>query len=267
MAFSADELVEREVSHVEDLTGLVKKHRVTWINVDGLGDAKIIRRLGEIFHLHPLAVEDVVNVHQRAKVEVYDAHLFIVVRMTRSTEHLETEQLSLFLGDNYVLTFQDLPGDCLDPVRERIRQASGRTRKENADYLAYALIDAVIDSYFPTVERLADQLDALEDEITVHQSPELNSRIHRARNDLLFLRRAVRPHRDTINELVRDEHPQIRDETRVYLRDCSFADTKSQSSPEAVDHHVDVCVESVAMLREAQPSLHAKRSDSCLRGH
>jgi magnesium transporter len=220
MAFTADKLVEQEVERIEELPGYIRQHRVTWINVDGLGDAKTIKRLGELFNLHTLALEDVVNVHQRAKVEDYGSQLFVVVRMPRGTERVETEQLSLFLGENFVITFQDLPGDCLDPVRQRIRKSSGRTRKENADYLAYALIDAVVDSYFPIVERIADRLDGLEDQITAHQSPEQNAIIHQLRNELLLLRRAIRPHRDAVNELVRDEHPLVRDETRVFLRDC-----------------------------------------------
>ncbi len=173
---------------------------VTWINVDGLGDTNTIRQIGELFGLHSLALEDVINVHQRAKVEPYSDHLFIVTRLIALTapEHLESEQISIFLGKNYVLTFQQRPGDCFDPVRERIRTSRGRIRAAGADYLAYALIDAVIDSYFPVVEQFADHLDDLEDEVAMRQSPEVIDRIHEVRNDLLLLRRSVRPHRDAL---------------------------------------------------------------------
>ncbi len=219
-AFSRDQLLEEDVLNVDQLPDYLRTYQVTWIHVDGLGDADIIKRLGDLFDLHALALEDVVNVHQRAKVEEYDDRLFIVLRMVRKGEHGESEQLSLFLGPNFVLTLQDLADDCLDPVRERIRKSGGRMREATADYLAYALIDAVVDSYFQIVEGFADRLDALEEEMSVDQTLELNHDIHLLRNELLLLRRTIRPHRDAIDQLVRDEHPLIHDDTRVFLRDC-----------------------------------------------
>jgi magnesium transporter len=189
--------------------------------VDGLGNTNTIKQIGELFGFHPLALEDVINVHQRAKVEPYGEHLFIVTRLVALTaEHLESEQISIFLGKDFVVTFQQHTGDCFDPVRERIRTSRGRIREAGADYLAYALIDAVIDSYFPVVEQFADHLDDLEEEVAVGQSPTVTGRIHGVRNDLLLLRRSIRPHRDALNELVRDQHPLIAEETRVFLRDC-----------------------------------------------
>lgn len=220
LAYSPDEIVEERIERIDQISGFLKKYPVTWINVDGLGDAATLKALGKLFDLHPLALEDVVHVHQRAKVEPFEKHLFLVARMVRPTEQRDTEQLSLFLGSNYVLTFQEQEGDCLDPVRERIRKSSGRVRKVGADYLAYALLDAVVDSYFPIVERFADDLETLDDEIEVRHGPPVISQIRDVRNDLLLLRRTIRPHRDAINQLVRDEHPLVRDETRVFLRDC-----------------------------------------------
>ncbi len=215
-------MVEKTVDHVDQLSNHFDETMVTWINVDGLGDTHTIRKIGELFGLHSLALEDVINVHQRAKVEPYSDHLFIVTRLIAliAPDHLESEQISIFLGKNYVVTFQQRPGDCFDPVRERIRTSRGRIRTAGADYLAYALIDAVIDSYFPVVEKFADHLEELEDQVAMRQSPEVIDRIHEVRNDLLLLRRSVRPHRDALNELVRDEHPLICSETRVFLRDC-----------------------------------------------
>ena len=222
IAFNKERLVEEPVDTVDGLAAYLDESNVTWINVDGLGDAATIRQIGELLGLHSLALEDVINVHQRAKVEPYHDHLFVVTRLVTmiAPDHLDSEQISLFLGKNYVLTFQQLPGDCFDPVRERIRASRGRIREAGADYLAYALIDAVIDSYFPVVDEFADHLDHLEDEVALRQSPEVIDRIHELRNDLLLLRRSVRPHRDSLNELVRDEHPLIGAETRVFLRDC-----------------------------------------------
>ncbi|MBC8873879.1 MAG: magnesium/cobalt transporter CorA [Planctomycetes bacterium] len=220
LAYGPDELVEEEIRDLDRLPEVLNKHPVTWINVDGLGDEGVVRRLGELLGLHALALEDVVNAHQRAKVEPYDSHLFVVARMTRMMEHLETEQISLFVGSNYVLTFQERHGDCLDPVRERIRKSSGKIRNAGADYLTYALLDAVIDSYFPVLDQFADHLEELEDEVAAGRSADVTARIHAVRNDLLVLRRSIRPHREALNELVRDDNPLIADETRVFLRDC-----------------------------------------------
>lgn len=220
LAYGPDEVVEEEVRDLDRLAAYRERYPVTWINVDGLGDAATIRRLGELFSLHPLAQEDVVNVHQRSKVEPYDTQLFIVARMAQWVGHVETEQLSLFLGRNWVLTFLENPGDCLDPVRDRIRKGSGRIRRAAADHLAYALLDAVIDSYFPVVEQMADRLESLEDEVGTRSSGDANARIHAIRSDLLLLRRSLRPHREAVNELVRDEHPLIGPEARLFLRDC-----------------------------------------------
>lgn len=222
MAFNEERLIEEPVDSVDGLATYLDEFSVTWINVDGLGDAETIRQIGELLGLHSLALEDVINVHQRAKVEAYHDHLFVVTRLVTliAPDHLKSEQISLFLGKNYVLTFQQRSGDCFDPVRERIRAKRGRIREAGTDHLAYALIDSVIDSYFPVVDQFADHLDDLEDEAAVRQSPEVINRIHELRNDLFLLRRSVRPHRDSLNALVRDKHPLIGDETRVFLRDC-----------------------------------------------
>jgi magnesium transporter len=220
LAYSQDEIVEQQIDRVDQIPRFLAKYPVTWINVDGLGNVATIQALGELFDLHPLTLEDVVHVHQRAKVEPFEEHLYVVARMVKTGQHLETEQVSLFLGPNYVLTFQEQVGDCFDPVRERIRQSGGRVRRVGADYLAYALLDTVIDSYFAVVDLYADRLEALDEAISLGQGRGINEQIHDVRSDLLLLRRAVRPHRDAVNELIRDEHPLISDETRVYLRDC-----------------------------------------------
>jgi len=220
ISFGPDDLEEKEPEDLDALSKLVGKRPVTWVDVQGLGDAKTIRRLGEIFHLHPLALEDVVNTHQRAKVEEYEEYLFIVVRMLTGGEQLDTEQMSLFLGPNFVVTFQERPGDCLGPVRRRLRQGKGRIRQLGADYLAYTLLDAVVDAYFPVLEQYGEALDALDQQISTRPSPDTVVHVHQMRNDLLLLRRAVWPFRDDIGELLRDSSPLISEETRVYLRDC-----------------------------------------------
>lgn len=193
---------------------------VTWVNVDGLSDTTRIRELGEFFGLHPLAMEDVVNTHQRSKVDEYDQALFVVTRMVSGLP-LQSEQISFFLGRNYVLTFQeDVFGDSLDAVRDRLRRGKGRVRQQGPDYLLYELIDAVIDGYFPVLERLGERLDELEEVIPVHPSSQIISEIHTMRRDMLHLRRAVWPLREALQTLVRSNHPLLHPETHVYLRDA-----------------------------------------------
>lgn len=220
IAYGSDAVEEREIKDLAEIKTWLTRWPVTWINVDGLGDAATIARLGEIFGLHSLALEDVVNVHQRAKLEDYGDHLFIVARMAHDGEKIETEQVSLFVGRNYVISFQERGGDCLDPVRHRIRTHKGKIRGVGSDYLAYAILDAIIDAYFPVLEEFSERLDALEDRVLDHRDPDASGHLHAIKHDLLMLRRAVWPHRDVMNALTRDDNPLIRSETRVFLRDC-----------------------------------------------
>jgi len=220
IAYGPDGFEEREETDLSSLGELVGKTPVTWVNVDGLGDAEAIEAIGKAFGLHPLALEDVVHVPQRAKVEQYAETLFIVTRMAMLAEHLDTEQVSLFLGKGFVLSFQERAGDCLDPVRDRIRKGMGRIRKADADYLAYAILDAVVDGYFPVLEQYGEHLEALEEEIAGRPEPSMIGRIHDAKRDLLALRRAIWPQREALNALLREELDLIGETTRVYLRDC-----------------------------------------------
>lgn len=219
--YDTDELTEVTIEDVRDLPPLLEQAGVIWVNVYGLGDAAIIQQLGEIFDVHKLALEDVVHVHQRAKVEEYEEHLFIVCRMVSlKNKRLETEQLSMFLGSNFVLTFQERLGDCLEPVRERIRKKRGRIRNVGADYLAYALIDAILDGYFPVLEGYGNRLDEIEGQVVAEAGNEAIAAIHRIRGDLLVLRKTIWPHREAVNTLLRDVHPLIHADTLLYLRDC-----------------------------------------------
>lgn len=221
IAYGEHEFVERKVQNVDELGELRKRYSVIWVDVEGSGDAGVVAGLGQAFGLHTLALEDVVNTHQRAKVDEYGDHLFVIARMVRLGDRLETEQLSLFIGPGYVVSLQDQPGgDCLDPVRERLRKAQGRLRSSGADYLAYALLDAVIDGYFPVLEQYAERLENLDEQVTEREPRETMHRIHDMRGDLLMLRRAIWPHREAVNALARDSHPLIQQETRLHLRDC-----------------------------------------------
>lgn len=220
IAYGPEQILEEDVDRPARLSEYVGRYPVTWVNVEGLRDAGTIQEIGRIFGLHPLALEDVVNVHQRAKVEEFSDHLFIVARMVWPDEQLESEQISIFLGQNYVVTFQEgRPGDCLEPVRERLRAARGHHRSLGADYLAYSILDATVDGYFPVVERFGDRLDEIDDEITARPEPAVIAELHRLRGDLLLLRRYVWPHREAVGVLLRESTRQISSETKIYLRD------------------------------------------------
>jgi magnesium transporter len=220
MAYGPDALIEREIEDVAHISRFLAEHPVTWINVDGLGDATTIQALGELFELHPLALEDVVNVTQRPKVEEYGEQLFIVVRMPTAEHPQETEQLSLFLGKNFLLTFQEREGDCLEPVRVRARRGRPRLRNSNPDYLAYAVLDAIVDAYFPLLDRYGEQLVDLETEILTAPDESVPQRLHDLKRTLEPHRRLFSFFREVFAELHRDETPLINEATRVYVRDC-----------------------------------------------
>ena len=220
ISYGPDDCEEREVTDLDSLPDLLGRRPVTWVDVQGLGGAATIRRIGKVFGLHSLALEDIVHTHQRAKVEDYGEHLFIVARILTSAKHLNTEQLSMFFGKGFVLTFQEEPDESLHPVRQRIRDAKGQIRAQGADHLVYALLDAVVDAYFPVLERYGEWLDRVDDEISARPARKTIMEIHNLRSELLLLRRAVWPFRDALAALSREPHRLVSDETRVFLRDC-----------------------------------------------
>lgn len=221
--YDADRCDESEFSDSDWADGVLEpftnKHGVTWIDVSGLGNAEVIQELGRQFGLHPLALEDVANTHQRAKVEMYGDHLFFVARAFRQGTN-ETEQVATFLGNAFVITFQEGGFDCFASVRQRIQASRGRVRVCDADYLLYALLDTIIDGYFPVLEEHGERLDALDDRISTSGERMLIDQIHHTRNALLSVRRAVWPLREAINSLIRDSGDLISDDTDLYLRDC-----------------------------------------------
>lgn len=220
ISYGADKVIEHDDIDHATLSKARAENPVSWINVDGLGDQGAIRNLGEEFDLHGLSLEDVTDVYQRPKADDYESLLFIVLRVPTKERRLGTEQLSLFVGQNFVLTFQETSGDCFDPVRDRIRDPRSRLRANGPDFLAYTLIDAVIDSFFPILEDLGEQLEDLEQDIMEDPRHEHIPLIHTIRRDMLIVRRAVWPLRELINGLLRDDHPNIDAKTQLFLRDC-----------------------------------------------
>ncbi len=192
---------------------------VTWINVDGVKHTDTIHELGERFGLHALALEDVVNVGQRTKFEPYSDQLFIVLRMPKGPSSPATEQVSLFLGPGYLLTFQEQKGDCLDPVRKRLRSGRTRIRSSGPDYLAYAIVDAVLDAYFPLLESYGERLIAFEDRLLSGDLVPIEE-LYDLKRDLIAVRQAARPWRDMLTGMIRSESQLITPHTEPFLRDC-----------------------------------------------
>lgn len=227
--YSETSAIRRKLRSPEEAAAHLDTHSISWIDLQGLGNEDVLNRLGRVFHLHPLVLEDVVNVPQRPKIEYYDDQVLIITRMVMMAEesddddpHFTSEQLSFVLGRNYLLTVQEeLDQDCLDPVRNRIRQDVGRIRSEGADYLAYALLDAVIDAYFPVLEEYGEYIESLEDEVIFNPTRHTVQKIYRVRRELMSLRRSIWPQRNALNQLIRDGSSDlISAESRVYLQDC-----------------------------------------------
>ncbi|MEN3794063.1 magnesium/cobalt transporter CorA [Fulvimarina sp. MAC3] len=208
-----------EIADIDLDTALAKREEwpLVWLDLTGLLNVDLIKRIGEAFGLHELALEDIVNTDQRPKCDAFAAHAFVVMRMLDAEGG--SEQLSVFFGDRFVLTFQERAGDNFDPVRNRIRKGAPRLHAGRADYLAYALIDAVVDGYFPIVDQQTDKIDRLEDEIFedvgVVQVPEL----HAMRREMLYFKRFVRPTRDALSALIRLDRPWFSEEAKIYLAD------------------------------------------------
>jgi magnesium transporter len=220
ISFGAEGFVEGAVTRVDDIPPLLEQWPVTWINVDGLGDASLIQEIGRLFDLHRLALEDVVHVHQRAKAENYGDYFFVVARMPLPGRVWETEQISFFFGERFVLTFQErIGGDCLEAVRTRIRTGWGRARCAKPDCLFYALLDVIVDHYFPLIEECGERLDEVEGQVMEGVQAETMPRLHGIKRDLMTVRRIMWPLRDALNTLLRDPSPLIHPETHVYLRD------------------------------------------------
>jgi magnesium transporter len=241
--FSRETFEEREVSLEEALAAAPTSAGVTWTNLDGL-DAPALARLGQRFGLHPLALEDALNVPQRPKAERYEKHYFLVLHTLRRTgEELVDEQISVFFGDGWLVTVQEhVQGDPFSGVRTALRHGRGRAREAGADYLAYLMLDAVVDAYFPVVEWMSERMGALEQEsVNTSATTECLVRIQQTRHDLLSLRRAVWPLREQVGALIRDDSGLVVAETRVFLRD-------------AYDHSVQA-LEIVESLRETATSV------------
>jgi magnesium transporter len=213
---------EKEAEKIEECFPFKDKRTVTWINIDGLQEVEVVEKIGIHFGVHPLIMEDILHTGQRPKAEDLGDYLFIVLKMIYHDENEDEimgEQISLILGHNYVISFQEREGDVFNQIRERIRNSKGRIRRGGADYLAYTLLDAVVDHYFVILEKLGERIESLEEELVTNPTPETLQIIHTLKRNLIFLRKSVWPLREVINALERGESPLITKPTGIYLRD------------------------------------------------
>ncbi|MFH1371239.1 MAG: magnesium/cobalt transporter CorA [Planctomycetota bacterium] len=213
---------EKQVAAIEECFQFKTKPTVTWINIDGIHDIKTIEKIGSHYDIHPLTLEDILTTSQRPKFEDLEKYLFIVLNMLSFSEEkrqIQAEQVSMILGPNFVISFQESIGDVFEPIRDRIRNAKGRIRKMGCDYLMYSLMDAVVDNYFSILEKLGEKIELLEEELIGNANERTLKLIHQLKKEMIFLRKSVWPLRELISGLERSESGLIADSTSVYLRD------------------------------------------------
>lgn len=220
--YDKDSLEIREAVTVEECFAYKDKPSVTWINITGLHEVSNIEKLGTHYSLHSLVLEDILNTEQRPKMDVFDDQVFIVLKIqtyNNKTRMIEVEQISIVLGKNHVITFQERESIIVETIRKRIRSNLGRVRKASADYLSYTIIDAIVDSYFKVLEGIGEEIEIIEDEVVRSPDAMTMQKIHFLRKEIIFLRKSVWPLREIINRLDRDESSLFKKTTKIYLKD------------------------------------------------
>lgn len=220
--YDEEQFQEKETDTVEECFPFKDKPTVTWINIDGVHQVEIVEKIGKHFELHHLILEDIVDTERRPKIKDFGDYIFIVLKMLYYDEEeneTKVEHISLILGENFVISFQEKGVDIFGPVRERIRRSKGRIRKMGADYLAYALLDSIVDNYYIILENLGERIEELESRLVTDPKPETLQKIHRLKREMIFLRRSVWPLRELISYLERGESSLINKATLIYLRD------------------------------------------------
>jgi magnesium transporter len=220
--YTNEELIDLELNEIHEAFDHVSSERVSWLNVNGLNHVAAIEEIGAHFDLHPLILEDIANTQQRPKIDEYENYFFVVLKMLYLDDQnqMQFEHLSLVLGKNYVVSFQEAEGDVFDSVRTRIRNSKGRIRSMSSDYLLYALMDAVVDHYFFVLEQLGERIELLEDDLFQNTAPDdITQEIQELKREILRIRRAIFPLREVVNRLEKSEHKLIHKKTQIYLRD------------------------------------------------
>jgi len=238
--YDGAQLKEDELKDIAAGAEFKRTNTVTWINVDGLHDLALMKDIASTLDLHPLLMEDILNTGQRPKLEEFDNCLFLVVKMLRYDKEKQmiiSEQLSMVSGDTFLLTFQEQPGDVFEPVRERIRKQKGRIRASGIDYLAYALLDTVVDNYIFIIERLGEQIEDIEEEVLEKAEPAVMEKINAFKREMNFLRKSVRPAREAVIQLSKLDSELINDQTVPFLKDLQDLITQAV---EAIDTYRDM---------------------------
>ena len=221
--YNGDYLAEKNIQNVDELFAVKDKPTVSWIHIDGIHDTRVLEQLGAVFGLHPLILEDILNTDQRPKMEDLGDYIFIVLKrfcnICDQNNDITSEQSSVILGPNYVISLQEKEEDILNPIRDRIRTGKGRIRKAGADYLAYSIIDIILDSYFSILETLGEKIDLEEVALLSNPTGRTLQAIQHLKRDMIFLRKSVWPLRETISALERSESPLIQESTGIYLKD------------------------------------------------
>ncbi len=238
--YDGTQLKEDTLKDIADGAEFKRTNTVSWINVDGLHDLALMKEIGSTFDLHPLLLEDILNTGQRPKLEEFGNCIFLVLKMLRYDKEKQmiiSEQLSMVLGDTFLLTFQEQPGDVFEPVRERIRKQKARIRASGIDYLAYALLDCVVENYVFIVERLGEQIEDIEDEVLEKAEPAVMEKINAFKQEMNFIRKSVRPAREAIIQLSKLDSELINEQTTPFLKDLQDLITQAA---EAIDTYRDM---------------------------
>ena len=220
--YDENQFEEKEAKTIEECFPFKDKPTITWINIDGLHQVDLIEKIGKHFDFHPLLLEDILNTEQRPKIEDFETHIYIVLKMLYyedKTNEIISEQFSIIFGQNFVISFQEKEGDIFVPIRERIRTGKSRIRKMGSDYLAYSLIDAIVDSYFIILEKLGENIEDVEEKMIANPTPETLRAIHRLKRKMISLRKSVWPLREVVNAFERSDSKLIQESTRIYLKD------------------------------------------------
>ena len=245
VAYNSEKFVEKELSSIDECLSFKDQPGTNlWINVDGLDRVEVIEKLGSYFNIHPLTLEDVLNTGQRPKMEDYESYIYTILKMMLLDEEKEkivVDQVSIIFGYNYILSFQERGVDIFDPLKERLKNPAYRLRKNGVDYLAYSLIDAVIDNYFLILEHFEEVIEDIEEELVVHPIPETLKTIQKYKRDMIILRKSIWPLRELINGLQKVDSEIIAETTRIYLRD--------------IDDHTIRVIDSIEDLREILASM------------
>ena len=222
--YNKDVIEEQTVESVEQILQCREKDTVTWVNIEGLGNIELVGAIGEAFNVHPLVLEDILNTHQRPKLEEYDDYLYCVLKGISLAENgfsVEYEQISMLILNDFVFTFKEKQDELFEPVRRRLRSSKGHFRSQGADYLAYVILDTIVDSYFTLQDSLDDIVDSVEEELLTEPTPKTLATIQSVKRELIIIRRSISPLREMLNAILRSESPLIEEKSLIYFRDIS----------------------------------------------